>query len=49
MEQFFDLHDVLHTQKVRIASLYLEPNQLCGIDGFFLTNHLSLGQFSRKK
>jgi hypothetical protein len=27
MEQFFDLHDVLHTQKVRIASLYLEPNQ----------------------
>jgi gas vesicle protein len=27
MEQFFDLHDVTHTQKVRIASLYLEPNQ----------------------
>jgi len=27
MEQFFDLHEVQHTQKVRIAYLYLEPNQ----------------------
>jgi hypothetical protein len=27
MEQFFDLHNVPHTQKVRIVSLYLEPNQ----------------------
>jgi hypothetical protein len=27
MEQFFDLHNVPPTQKVRIASLYLEPNQ----------------------
>jgi hypothetical protein len=27
MEQFFDLHNVPHTKKVRIASLYLEPNQ----------------------
>jgi uncharacterized protein YlaN (UPF0358 family) len=27
MEQFFDLHNVPHTQKVRIASLYLEPSQ----------------------
>jgi hypothetical protein len=27
MEQFFDLHNVPHTQKVRIASLYLEPNE----------------------
>jgi hypothetical protein len=27
MEQFFDLHDVPHTQKVWIESLYLEPNQ----------------------
>jgi hypothetical protein len=27
MEQFFDLHNVPHTQKVRIASLYLEHNQ----------------------
>jgi hypothetical protein len=26
-EKLFDLHDVQHTQKVRIASLYLEPNQ----------------------
>ena len=25
IEQFVDLHDVKHTQKVRIASLYLEP------------------------
>jgi hypothetical protein len=27
MEQFFDLHNVPHTQNVQIASLYLEPNQ----------------------
>jgi hypothetical protein len=27
MEQFFDLHNVPHTQKVQIVSLYLEPNQ----------------------
>jgi uncharacterized protein YlaN (UPF0358 family) len=27
MEQLFDLHNVTHTKKVRIASLYLEPNQ----------------------
>jgi hypothetical protein len=27
MEKFFDLHNVPHTQKVQIASLYLEPNQ----------------------
>ena len=27
MEQFFDLHNVPQAQKVRIASLYLEPNQ----------------------
>jgi hypothetical protein len=27
MEQFFDLHNVPNTQKVRIISLYLEPNQ----------------------
>jgi hypothetical protein len=26
MDQFFDLHNVPHTQKVQIASLYLEPN-----------------------
>ena len=27
MEQYFDLHNVQHTQKVRIATLYLEQNQ----------------------
>lgn len=27
MEQYFDLHDVQPSQKVCIASLYLEPNQ----------------------
>ena len=27
MEQFFDLHNVKNTQKVRSATLYLEPNQ----------------------
>ena len=26
MEKYFDLHDVQLLQKVRIASLYLEPN-----------------------
>ena len=26
MEQYFDLNNVLNTQKVRIATLYLEPN-----------------------
>jgi len=26
MEQYFDLHDVEPSQKVRITSLYLEPN-----------------------
>jgi hypothetical protein len=42
MEQFFDLHDVPHTQKVRISSLYLEPNQFVWYDGFVLqiTRHL---------
>ena len=27
MEQFFDLHYLQHIQKVRVVSLYLEPNQ----------------------
>ena len=27
MEQYFDLHNVKSTQKVRIATLYLKPNQ----------------------
>jgi hypothetical protein len=27
MEQFFDLHDVPQTEKVRIVSIHLEPNQ----------------------
>ena len=27
MEQFFDLHNVKNTQKICIATLYLEPNQ----------------------
>jgi hypothetical protein len=49
MEQFFDLHNVPHTQKVRIASLYLVPNQFVWYHGFVLANHSSLGQFSRKK
>ena len=26
MEFFFDIHDVPHTKKVQVASLYLEPN-----------------------
>eukprot|EP00253_Pinus_taeda_P025396 PITA_25396 len=41
MEQFFDLNNVQNTQKVRIATLYLEPNQfvwyqwLCSRKKFF--------------
>ena len=41
MEQFFNLHNVQNTQKVRIATLYLEPNQfvwyrwLCSHKNFF--------------
>ena len=27
MEQYFDLYNVKNTQKVRVATLYLEPNQ----------------------
>jgi hypothetical protein len=27
MEKLFGLHDVTHTKKVHISSLYLEPNQ----------------------
>jgi len=27
MEHYFNLRDVKHTQKVHIASIYLEPNQ----------------------
>jgi hypothetical protein len=40
MEQFFDLHNVSHTQKVRIASLYLEPNQFLWYQWIF--SHKSL-------
>jgi hypothetical protein len=35
MEQLFDLHNVPHTQMVRIASLYLEPNQFVWYRWFF--------------
>ena len=27
MEQYFDLHNVQHTQNICIETLYLEPNQ----------------------
>jgi hypothetical protein len=40
MEQFFDLHNVPHTQKVQIASLYLEPNQFVWY--IWLCSHKSL-------
>ena len=35
MEQFFDLHNVPHTQKVQISYLYLEPNQFVRYRWFF--------------
>jgi hypothetical protein len=40
MEQFFDLHDVPLTQKVRIESLYLEINQFVWYQWIF--SHKSL-------
>jgi hypothetical protein len=40
MEQFFDLHNVPHTKKVRIVSLYLEPNQFAWYR--WLCSHKSL-------
>jgi hypothetical protein len=40
MEKFFDLHNMPHTQKVRIASLYLEPNQFVWYQ--WLCSHKSL-------
>jgi hypothetical protein len=40
MEQLFDLHDVPHTQKVQIASLYLEPNKFVWY--LWLCSHKSL-------
>jgi len=33
MEQYFDLHEVKMLQKVRITSLYLEPNQFVWYKG----------------
>ena len=49
MEKYFDLHGVPLLQKVRIASNYLEPNQVLWYKDFFLVNHLSCGQFSWRK
>jgi hypothetical protein len=49
MEQLFDLHNVPHTQKVRIDSLYLEPNQFVWYQWICSRKSLKLGQFSRKK
>jgi len=50
MEQYFDLHNVKHTQKVHSETLYLEPNQFVLYRWiFFIINHLSLGQFLQRK
>ena len=49
MEQYFDLHNVKNTQKVRIATLHLEQIHLYGINGFAPVKKLSLGQFLRRK
>jgi hypothetical protein len=40
IEQFFDLHNVPHTQKIQITSLYLEPNQFVWY--IWLCSHKSL-------
>ena len=49
MEQYFDLNNVQNTQKVHLATLYLEKIHLYGIDGFAPVKKLSLGQFLRRK
>ena len=49
MEQYFDLHNVQNTQKVRIATLHLEQNTFDGIDGFAPIKKLSLSQFLWRK
>ena len=43
MEQFFDLNNVQNTKKVRISTLYLEPNQFLWNQWLFFRNKLSLG------
>ena len=49
MEQFFDLNNVQNTQKVLMATLYLETKSVCMVSmAFALVNNLSLGQFLRK-
>jgi gas vesicle protein len=49
MEQFFDLHNVPHTQKVRITSLYLEPNQFVWYRWLCSRKSLVTWTISRKK
>ena len=45
MEQFFDLNNVQNTQKVRMATLYLEPNQFVWYRWHFSHKQFSHGQF----
>eukprot|EP00253_Pinus_taeda_P025470 PITA_25470 len=40
MEQFFDLNNVQNTQKVRMATLYLEPNQFVWYKWLFSYKHI---------
>jgi len=50
MEKFFDLHNVKNTQKVCIATLYLEPNQFVWYRWLFSRiKKLSLGIFLQMK
>ena len=49
MEKYFDLNNVKNTQKVHLATLYLQKKHLYGVNGFYLIKKLSLGQFLRMK
>ena len=49
MEQHFDLNNVQNTQKVHIATLYLEQNTFVWYRWLFSHKKNSLGQFLQRK
>ena len=49
MEKYFDLHGVPLLKKYVLHLIIQNRINFYGIKGFFLVNHLSHGQFSRRK
>ena len=45
MEQFFDLNNVQNAQKVRMETVYLEPNQFVWYQWLLSHKQFTLGQF----